>query len=76
MLGDRIKKHGTSVFLMNTGWTGGRYGVGKRMDLAQTRAMVDAVTVGCLDDVETKRHHDIFNVEVPLSLSRRSRRSA
>lgn len=66
MLGERIDEHGASVYLMNTGWTGGTYGVGKRMELAHTRAMVDAATAGLLDDIET-RHHDIFNVEVPLS---------
>jgi len=66
MLGERIDEHGSRVYLLNTGWTGGAYGVGKRMDLAHTRAMVDAVTAGLLDDVET-RHHDIFNVEVPVS---------
>ncbi len=66
MLGDRIKKHGTSVFLVNTGWTGGPYGVGQRIDLTHTRAMVNAMTSGALDDVETRRH-PIFNVEVPIS---------
>ena len=66
MLGDRIKKHGTSVFLVNTGWTGGPYGVGQRIDLTHTRAMVNAMTSGALDDVETRRH-PIFNVEVPVS---------
>jgi phosphoenolpyruvate carboxykinase (ATP) len=66
MLGDRIKKHGSSVYLVNTGWTGGPYGVGRRMDLAHTRAMVNAATSGELDDVETERH-PIFNFDVPKS---------
>jgi len=66
MLADRIEAHGTSVYLVNTGWTGGPFGVGRRMDLAHTRAMVNAVTSGALDDVETKRNR-IFNVDVPVT---------
>lgn len=66
MLGDRIEKHGASVYLVNTGWTGGPFGVGERMDLSLTRAMVNAATSGALDGVETKRH-PIFNVDVPIS---------
>jgi len=66
MLGDRITKHGASVYLVNTGWTGGPFGVGRRMDLAHTRAMVNAATSGALDDVAT-RHHPIFNVDVPVA---------
>lgn len=66
MLGERIAKHQARVYLVNTGWTGGSYGVGTRMDLDHTRAMVRAATSGELDDVETKRH-PIFNVDVPVS---------
>lgn len=66
MLGRRIAEHDARVFLVNTGWTGGPYGIGKRMSLPYTRAMVNAVTAGHLDDVET-RHHPIFNLEVPVS---------
>ncbi|HET7483545.1 MAG TPA: phosphoenolpyruvate carboxykinase (ATP) [Actinomycetota bacterium] len=66
MLGERIAKHQARVFLVNTGWTGGPFGVGKRMDLAYTRAMVKAATEGELDEVETKRH-PIFNLDVPVS---------
>jgi phosphoenolpyruvate carboxykinase (ATP) len=65
MLGERIEKHGARVFLVNTGWTGGPYGVGKRMDLSHTRAMIEAATAGELDDVEVRRH-DIFNLDVPV----------
>ena len=65
MLRERIGKHNASVFLVNTGWTGGPYGVGKRMDLPYTREMVAAATNGQLDDVPTKPH-PIFNLEVPL----------
>jgi phosphoenolpyruvate carboxykinase (ATP) len=66
MLGERIAKHDASVYLVNTGWTGGPFGVGKRMDLPSTRAMIEAATSGALRNVETKRH-PIFNLEVPVS---------
>ena len=66
MLGERMSQHGAKAFLVNTGWTGGRYGVGKRMDLPSTRAMVQAALRGDLDDVETRRH-PIFNLDVPVS---------
>jgi phosphoenolpyruvate carboxykinase (ATP) len=66
MLGERIAKHDAEVFLVNTGWTGGPYGVGERMSLPDTRAMVKAATSGALRGVETKRH-PIFNVDVPVT---------
>ena len=66
MLGERIAKHQARVYLVNTGWTGGPFGVGRRMDLDHTRAMVRAATSGELDDVETKRH-PIFNLEIPVT---------
>ena len=66
MLGAKIEKHDASVFLVNTGWTGGPFGVGERMDLPYTRAMINAATAGELDNVDT-RHHPIFNLEVPVS---------
>ena len=66
MLGDRIRKHGAEVYLVNTGWTGGPFGVGERMDLPMTRALVTAATSGDLRDVETRKH-PIFNLDVPVS---------
>lgn len=51
MLGERIERHDVRVFLVNTGWTGGPYGVGERMNLAYTRAMVRAAIQGDLEDV-------------------------
>ena len=54
MLGKKIDEHDAQVFLVNTGWTGGEYGVGKRMDLKYTRAMVRAALAGKLNDVETE----------------------
>jgi phosphoenolpyruvate carboxykinase (ATP) len=66
MLGERIEAHNASVWLVNTGWTGGPYGIGKRIDLGYTRAMVEAATSGALRDVATTKH-PIFNLEVPMS---------
>jgi len=68
MLGKKMKKHQTDVYLINTGWTGGPYGVGKRMKLAYTRKMVDAALEGKLKDVEyvyDKRFHVNIPTEVP-----------
>jgi phosphoenolpyruvate carboxykinase (ATP) len=66
MLGKRIVEHGTKVYLINTGWTGGPYGVGRRMNLTYTRAMVTAALSGEISKVAT-RHHQIFNLEMPAS---------
>ncbi len=52
MLGDKMKKYGTQVYLVNTGWSGGPYGVGSRMDINLTRALVDAALTGKLENVE------------------------
>lgn len=65
MLGEKIEKHGVKVFLVNTGWTGGEYGIGKRMNLAYTRAMVQAALSGELDRTETVKD-DIFGLDIPL----------
>lgn len=64
MLGERLDKYGTQVYLVNTGWSGGPYGVGKRMKLKYTRAMVTAALNGTLKDVEYV-HDERFNVEIP-----------
>jgi phosphoenolpyruvate carboxykinase (ATP) len=66
MLGKKITEHGTRVYLINTGWTGGPYGIGKRMNLAYTRAMVSAAINGKIEDVPT-RHHEMFNLDMPTS---------
>lgn len=68
MLGDRIEKYNTKVYLVNTGWTGGPASgegkLGSRMKLKYTRAMVTAALNGDFDNVEYK-HDDIFNLDVP-----------
>lgn len=66
MLGERIETYHTKVFLVNTGWTGGPYGIGSRMDLKYTRAMITAALNGHLDAVPYK-HDDRFNVDIPQS---------
>ncbi|MCQ2547872.1 MAG: phosphoenolpyruvate carboxykinase (ATP) [Clostridia bacterium] len=66
MLGERIDKYGTKVYLVNTGWTGGSYGTGSRIKLKFTRAMVTAALNGTLDSVEYK-HDDLFNLDIPQS---------
>ncbi len=66
MLGERIQRHNASVFLINTGWTGGPFGVGERISLPLTRAILRAAVTGALQDVET-RPHPIFNLHVPLT---------
>ena len=68
MLGERIEKYNTKVYLVNTGWTGGPYGVGSRMKLKYTRAMVTAALNGEFDNVEYK-HDDVFNLDIPQSCS-------
>jgi phosphoenolpyruvate carboxykinase (ATP) len=65
-LGERIAKYQSRVWLVNTGWTGGSYGVGSRMKIAHTRAMIRAALTGALDTVQYQRH-PIFNLEIPTS---------
>ncbi|MEQ1868881.1 MAG: phosphoenolpyruvate carboxykinase [Vicinamibacterales bacterium] len=64
MLGERIATHGSRVWLVNTGWTGGPYGVGSRMKIAFTRAMIRAALSGALDQASYQRD-PVFNLEVP-----------
>ena len=66
MLGEKIAKHGAKVWLVNTGWTGGPYGVGKRMSIGHTRAMIAAALGGQLDNVRY-RQDSTFNIEVPTT---------
>ena len=66
LLGQRIAAHGAKVWLVNTGWTGGPYGVGSRMRIGTTRALLSAALSGALDGVATERD-PVFNVDVPVS---------
>ena len=67
MLGERLREHRVRVWLVNTGWTGGGHGVGRRMKLSHTRAMVGAALAGTLDDVETEAD-PVFGLHVPASV--------
>ena len=64
LLGKRIDEHNSSVYLINTGWSGGPYGVGKRMSIKLTRAIVTAALNGTLDKVKFELD-PIFNVYIP-----------
>jgi phosphoenolpyruvate carboxykinase (ATP) len=65
LLGRKIQQHKVQCWLVNTGWTGGPYGVGQRMKLPYTRAMVRAALDGRLADVPT-RPDPVFGIHVPL----------
>jgi len=67
MLGERIREHGSKVWLVNTGWSGGGYGVGGRVKLAYTRAMVTAVLRGDLDGAEFTPD-PVFGIDVPTAV--------
>jgi len=66
LLGEKMKEHNANVWLVNTGWTGGPYGVGSRMDLALTRAMITAAMKEQLSDVAFEEH-PIFGFMMPVS---------
>jgi phosphoenolpyruvate carboxykinase (ATP) len=64
MLGDRIARHGAACWLVNTGWSGGAYGVGQRFRIAHTRAMVRAALEGKLSTVSVAKDPN-FGLYVP-----------
>jgi phosphoenolpyruvate carboxykinase (ATP) len=66
LLGEKIAAHHVDVWLVNTGWSGGPYGVGERMAIAYTRAMVRAAMTGALADVPT-RPDPVFGLAVPTA---------
>jgi phosphoenolpyruvate carboxykinase (ATP) len=66
MLGERIAQHQSRVWLVNTGWTGGAYGVGSRMKIGHTRSMITAALSGQLDKVQYQRH-PVFNLDMPTT---------
>ena len=67
LLGERIAEHGSRVWLVNTGWTGGAYGTGTRMEISHTRAIVTAALSGALSDVDYVRD-PVFNVDIPVAV--------
>jgi len=66
MLGEKLKTHKVNVWLINTGWTGGPYGIGNRIKLSYTRAMINAALEGNLEYVNFEKS-PIFNLETPDS---------
>jgi phosphoenolpyruvate carboxykinase (ATP) len=67
MLGEKLDEHRATVWLLNTGWTGGPFGEGERMPIAATRALLHAALAGSLDSVEY-REDPIFGFEVPVDV--------
>lgn len=67
LLGEKIEKHEVKCWLVNTGWSGGPYGVGERMKIKYTRAMLNAALAGELDNVETKED-PFFGLHVPQNV--------
>ena len=67
MLGKLLNEHGANVWLINTGWSGGAYGTGKRMKLSHTRSMVRAALSGVLDD-SAVRKDPVFGLDVPTAI--------
>ena len=66
MLSEKMKKNNVKVWLINTGWTGGPYGIGNRMKLKYTRAMINSALNGKLDNVDYIQH-PIFKLLIPVS---------
>jgi len=66
MLGERILEHDTKVYLVNTGWSGGPYGIGKRFKIDYTRKMVTAILNDGLKNIKFE-HNKIFNLDIPKS---------
>jgi phosphoenolpyruvate carboxykinase (ATP) len=66
LLADLIRQHGVNVWLVNTGWTGGGYGVGRRMNLRMTRGIIDAIHNGTLAQALT-RVDPVFGFHVPVT---------
>jgi phosphoenolpyruvate carboxykinase (ATP) len=67
MLGKLLDQHKSNVWLINTGWSGGAYGTGKRMKLAYTRAMINAALAGDLDNVKTETD-PFFGLAIPTEV--------
>ena len=66
LLADKIKNHNVNAWLVNTGWSGGSYGVGARIKLKYTRAILDAIHNGDFDNVSFVKEND-FKLQIPTS---------
>ncbi|MDK9865643.1 phosphoenolpyruvate carboxykinase (ATP) [Staphylococcus sp. IPLA37010] len=67
LLGNLIGKHGVDVYLVNTGWTGGQYGLGRRISLNYTRQMVNQAITGQLSEIEYMKD-DMFGLDIPVEI--------
>ena len=67
-LGQKMDEHNADAYLVNTGWTGGAYGVGNRISLKNTRAIIDAILDGSIEDAEFETTK-YFGVEIPKTLA-------
>jgi len=67
LLGEKIDKHKVNVYLVNTGWTGGAYGVGKRMSIKDTRACINGILNGSINDAEFHTL-PLFDLQIPKTL--------
>ena len=68
LLGEKINRHNTTVYLINTGWSGGPYGIGARIKIKYSRAMITAALTGELDQVDY-RHDELFNLDIPTKVN-------
>jgi len=67
-LAEKMEQHKARCILLNTGWSGGPYGVGKRISIGHTRALLDAALAGVLDEGKVEYvNHPIFNLKMPKS---------
>jgi phosphoenolpyruvate carboxykinase (ATP) len=66
LLAEKMRKHKANAWLVNTGWTGGSYGIGQRMNLAYTRSIIDAIHSGALEKAPVLRD-EIFGLMMPTS---------
>src|SRR5262249_58022993 len=67
MLREKLERHGSTVWLLNTGWTGGAFGEGERMPIHATRTMLSAVLSGAMDDAEL-RTDEVFGFRLPTAV--------
>lgn len=68
LLGEKIDKHNVNVYLVNTGWSGGSYGIGQRMSIKATRACIDAILNSSIQKCEFD-NFEVFNLAIPKNLS-------
>jgi phosphoenolpyruvate carboxykinase (ATP) len=67
ILGSKMEEHGAKAYLVNTGWVGGKYGVGERMSLKATRKIIDSILDGSIENAELEQM-PIFDIQMPKSI--------